>query len=185
MMEDSAIVELLYNHSEEGISKLSEKYGGLLGSVASNVLRNDDDATECVNDVYMKVWNLIPPYRPDYLRSFVCKLARSIAIDKYRYNKREKRNGEGNVLFSELEENEIPADTSAEMPDSSVSGEINRFVAALPVRDRVLFVRRYFMAEGTADIAKRFDMSENAVSVRLFRLRDKLKKYLTERGYEI
>lgn len=30
-MEDSAIVELLYNHSEEGISKLSEKYGGLLG----------------------------------------------------------------------------------------------------------------------------------------------------------
>ncbi len=113
MMEDSAIVELLYNHSEEGISKLSEKYGGLLGSVASNVLRNDDDATECVNDVYMKVWNLIPPYRPDYLRSFVCKLARSIAIDKYRYNKREKRNGEGNVLFSELEENEIPADTSA------------------------------------------------------------------------
>ena len=140
---------------------------------------------QCVNDVYMKVWNLIPPYRPDYLRSFVCKLARSIAIDKYRYNKREKRNGEENVLFSELEENEIPADTSAEMPDSSVSGEINRFVAALPVRDRVLFVRRYFMAEGTADIAKRFDMSENAVSVKLFRLRDKLKKYLTERGYEI
>ena len=89
------------------------------------------------------------------------------------------------MLFSELEENEIPADTSAEMPDFSVSGEINRFLAALPVRDRVLFVRRYFMAEGTADIAKRFDMGENAVSVRLFRLRDKLKKYLTERGYEI
>lgn len=185
MTDDSEILGLLFRHDEAGISRLSEKYGGLLSSVASNILRNEADTDECVNDVYMKIWNLIPPYRPAYLRSFVCRLARGAAIDKYRYNKREKRSGEGNILFSELEENEIPADGSAGQAGEALESEINRFLEKQTVRDRVIFTRRYFMAESTADIAKRFDMSENSVSVRLFRIRDKLKKYLKERGYEI
>ena len=49
-MEDSAIIELLYNHSEDGLARLSEKYNKLLQTVVSSVLYDCGDAEECVND---------------------------------------------------------------------------------------------------------------------------------------
>lgn len=54
-MEDSAIIELLYNHSEDGLARLSEKYNKLLQTVVSSVLYDCGDAEECVNDTYLRI----------------------------------------------------------------------------------------------------------------------------------
>ena len=69
-MEDSAIIELLYNHSEDGLARLSEKYNKLLQTVVSSVLYDCGDAEECVNDTYLRIWSMIPPYKPN-VRSYV------------------------------------------------------------------------------------------------------------------
>ena len=45
-----------------------------------------------------------------------------------------------------------------------------------------MFVRRDWFSDTVADIAKALDMRENLVSVRLFRLRDRLHRYLTKEG---
>ena len=45
-----------------------------------------------------------------------------------------------------------------------------------------MFVRRYWFSDTVADIAKALDMRENLVSVRFFRLRDRLRRYLTKEG---
>ena len=60
---------------------------------------------------------------------------------------------------------------------------INQFVKDLPEREGNLFVRRYFFAEEISDIAKRYQMTENNVTVILSRTRKKLRKYLTEGGF--
>jgi RNA polymerase sigma-70 factor (ECF subfamily) len=44
-------------------------------------------------------------------------------------------------------------------------------------------VRRYFFVEAIPDIAKRYQMTENNVTVSLSRTRKKLRKYLTEGGF--
>ena len=49
----------------------------------------------------------------------------------------------------------------------------------------ILFVRRYVYLESVADLAKRFDMAENRVAVKLYRARKKLKKYLEKEGIKI
>jgi RNA polymerase sigma-70 factor (ECF subfamily) len=41
-------------------------------------------------------------------------------------------------------------------------------------------VRRYFFAEAIPDIARRYQMTENNVTVSLSRIRKKLRKYLKE-----
>ena len=60
---------------------------------------------------------------------------------------------------------------------------IGRFAEALPERECSLFVRRYFYAEAIADIARRYQMTENNVAVSLSRIRKKLRRYLAEGGF--
>ena len=62
---------------------------------------------------------------------------------------------------------------------------INAFLTELPEEKRKLFVCRYWYADSVKDIAQRFDMTPNHVSVTLKRVRKKLHDYLIERGYEL
>ena len=58
----------------------------------------------------------------------------------------------------------------------------SRFLAALSREDRFLFVRRYWFADPVAELAALTGGSPGRVSVRLFRLREKLRKKLTKEG---
>lgn len=62
---------------------------------------------------------------------------------------------------------------------------INDFLYDLPTEKRVMFVRRYWYADDIGAIAKRVGLSENSVSVTIRRIRLKLRKYLSERGFDI
>lgn len=60
-MEDSEIIQLYWDRSEQAIAETSGKYGSFLCRIAWNILRSHDDAEECVNDTYLRTWNAIPP----------------------------------------------------------------------------------------------------------------------------
>ena len=85
-MDDSQIIALFYARSEQAIVELEKKYGGAVRKTASNILRCSQDVEECANDTYLGVWNTIPPQDPDPLISYVCKIARNLAISRYHSN---------------------------------------------------------------------------------------------------
>ena len=58
-MDDSKIIELFFERSEQAIAELSDKYGSVCAKIAENILNNRQDAEECVNDAYLAVWNTI------------------------------------------------------------------------------------------------------------------------------
>lgn len=183
-MEDSEILELLYNHSEKGLEMTQTKYNRLLLSISKSILQNPGDAEECVNDTYMKIWSIIPPYRPPHFSSFICKIARQISIDRFRSNHLKKNDVNQTVYIDELDE-DFPDDVIVDTETADLAGEINTFLSSLDVESRTLFIRRYYLMESQADLAQRFEMTENSVNVKLFRIRGKLKKYLSGRGYTI
>lgn len=102
-MEDSQILELLYERSERAIAALSEKYGSVCRRVANNILNDVRDVEECVNDAYLGAWNTIPPQKPQPLRSYVCRIVRNFAIKRYHANTAAKRNSCYDVALDELE----------------------------------------------------------------------------------
>ena len=59
---------------------------------------------------------------------------------------------------------------------------IEDFLNTLTVENRVIFMRRYWFADSYKDIAEFVGLSEKTISVRLTRIREKLKQYLIERG---
>jgi DNA-directed RNA polymerase specialized sigma24 family protein len=58
-------------------------------------------------------------------------------------------------------------------------------VAGLEEVDRKLFVGRYFHSYTPRQLAEAYGMKENALNQRLFRIRERLRKHLVERGYSV
>ena len=103
-LEDREIIDLFFERSERAIRELDSKYGKAVKAIAGNVLRDRQDAEECVNDAYLGVWSSIPPQRPDSLGSYVCRIARNQAISRLRSNTAAKRNDGFDLVLDELEE---------------------------------------------------------------------------------
>ena len=182
-LEDSKIIELFFDRSEEAITELSEKYGKVCKSVAENILNNQRDSEECVNDAFLAVWNTIPPQKPEHLLSYVCRIVRNLAIKKYHANTAQKRNSIYDVALDEIKEC-FPSSVSVE--DEIESGEfskvIDRFLESMDKQNKILFVRRYYYSDSIEELAELFRTSKHNISVRLSRMRKKLKKYLIKEG---
>ena len=188
-MEDREIVDLFFQRSEQAIVQLQFKYGALMRKVAFGLLGDLEDAEECVNDAYLGAWNSIPPMRPDPLGTYVCRITKNQALNKLRHHRAKKRNLALEQSYEELEELEgaLPAARSAEdaWSEKQVTKAIKDFLDGLDQKNRVLFVKRYWFGESTQVIAKELFMRENSVSVRLLRLREKLKKHLEKEGIQL
>lgn len=177
-MDDNTIVELLSERSEQGIAELSEKYGALCRRIAFHILKNRLDAEECVNDVFLAVWNTVPPEKPDLLVSYVCRITRNIAVNKYRANTAQKRNSYYDVALEEIENCFPSSDPVEQKIDSDeTANKLNAFLASLDRENRILFVRRYWYSDSIDELSALFRMSKHTVSVRLSRIRKKLDEY--------
>ncbi|WP_099467568.1 RNA polymerase sigma factor [Konateibacter massiliensis] len=182
-MEDSQIIALFFERSEQAIVELSNKYGKVCRRVSLNILKNTLDAEECVNDAYLGVWNNIPPQKPDPLLAYVCRIVRNLSIKRYYSNTALKRNSHYDIAFEELEDC-IPSQNNVDEDYNvkELAKIINDFLSTLDKDNRVMFVRRYWFSDSLNELAKTFGITEHNASVRLSRIRGKLKKYLIKRG---
>ena len=186
-MEDTAIIDLYWKRDEQAIVETDLKYGKYCHTVAYNVLNDIEDSRECVNDTWLRAWNSMPPKRPSVLRAFLAKITRNLAFDRYRARGAAKRgSGTMEAVLDELAEcADLSGNWDAEEAylATELKEAINRFAEQLPERECDLFVRRYFFAEEISSIARRYQMTENNVTVSLSRIRKKLRKYLKEGEY--
>lgn len=179
---DQEIVELYWQRDERAIQLTHERYGGLCTRVAMNILGDRSDAEECVNDTYLRVWKSIPPERPRALGAFLTRVTRNLALDRFRTKRRQKRDEGFTVMLSELEDC-IPAPEEGDATE--LLEHIKDFLRGLDETDRNLFVGRYFHAYGVQRMAEGYGLTPNAVSLRLYKTREKLRVYLNERGYTV
>ena len=123
----------------------------------------------------------MPPEKPTRLQCFLARITRNIAIDRYRYGTAQKRGAEIDSAIDEYWEC-IPNGDAAIEDEVLMKQAINGFLATLPHRTRVIFMRRYWYAMNVRDIARGMHLSESYVSVVLHRTRSKFKDYLTKAG---
>lgn len=182
-MEDQRIIRLLWTRAESAIDALAAKFGKRLLSIAMNILGIREDAEESVNDTYLAVWSTVPPHRPDPLAGYVYGIGRNISLNRLQYITAEKRNGRYDVSIDELA-NCIPSAALEETVEARELGAaINRFLGTLKAADRALFLRRYWFGDEVKEIAKDLGLRPNAASVRLGRIRMRLREYLIKEGY--
>lgn len=84
-MDDKKIIDLYWKRSESAIAETDKKYGRYCSTIAFNILHNREDAEECVNDTYFKVWGVIPTLRPLKFSAFIGRITRNLSLNKYEY----------------------------------------------------------------------------------------------------
>ena len=186
-MDDNKIIDLYFERDERAIEATRAKYGARLFRVSLNVLRNNQDAEECISDTLLKAWNVIPPTRPGMLGAFLAKIVRNLSINKWKAKSAARRGGgEVDVLLSELEDC-IPARNRAETaPEEAFEATmlkslINEFLLNTEKEMRIVFVLRYFYGESISSIAERKNITESKVKSMLFRTRKKLQTHLNQK----
>lgn len=182
-MEDRHILTLLLKRAESAIDALAEKFGSRLHALATNILADPQDAEECVNDTYLALWNAIPPNRPDPLSGYVLRTGRNIALKRLRSNTARKRCTAYDLSLEELSGCIGAADLQNTLDSRALGRAIDAFLDTLSKENRILFLRRYWFGDSIKTIAAQRHLTENTVSVRLSRIRGRLKDYLTQEGY--
>lgn len=209
ILDDSVLIDRFFDRDESAIGQLKEKYGKLCLKVAGNILPDERDARECVNDAYLRIWNTIPPKRPDSLSAYAAALTRNAALDRYDYNNAAMRSSALTSAFEELEGDALFGDRSAEDSGAAgvcdIGGEasnvqgvmisdgfrekfsavLNSFLRGLKKEARVFFVRRYWYGQSIGEIASAYHVSEEKVKASIFRTRKKLRETLEKEGIEI
>lgn len=166
-MDDQNIIALYWARSETAISETAQKYGGYCFSIAKNILTNHEDAEESVNDTYLTAWNAMPPRRPSILATFLGKITRRLAIDRWRYRNAYKRGGgEVTLALDELENCASQDSLEKAMDRKELAVAFNSFLS------------RYWYLDPIADIAEHFGFSVSKVTSMLRRTRGRLRQAL-------
>lgn len=186
-MEDSLIIELYFQRSESAISESDRKYGRYCGAIARGILKNDEDAEECVSDTWLRAWNAIPPTVPKILRAFFGRITRNLSLNRYEKEHADMRGGgEVPLVLDELAECVADAQAGTWSAEQAVLKDtLNAFLGELPEEHRKIFVRRYFYMDTIPQIAEDFGCGESRVKMLLMRARGRLAERLKEEGIEV
>ncbi len=186
-MKDTDILLLFDNRNEKAIEELTRQYGARLRHTAKAILGNDQDAEECVNDAYLRLWNAIPPARPERLQTYLGKITRNLALNRWESASARKRGaGQTSLVLEELAScipGGAPSDRPAE--DLLTRDVLDRSLQSLAPQTRKIFVRRSWYMSSVKEIAREYGLSESKVAVTLFRARNKLKTVLEKEGIQI
>ena len=181
-LEDKRIVELYFARDELAVSATQEKYGTLLKSIAMKILGESESAEECLNDVYLALWNSMPSESPENLRAYSCKIVRNLAFKRLRYDLAEKRSAHAEVSLDELEVSLSDGASQKSFDDVDFSILINEFLVELKPQSRKVFLKRYFFFDTVPEIAQDLGISESKVKSLLFRARGKFKSHILKKG---
>ncbi len=183
-MDDQTIIELLFQRDEAGLEETKRKYGNLCISIVQNILSNREDCDECINEAYYRIWNSIPPMRPDNLKAYLCQVARRTALDRYRFLHRKKRSAINvDLCIAELDSNKHESSDEESVVDSLlITSVINRFLESLKPAERIVFMQRYWLFENLKTISRQTGIKENTIKTMLRRLRQQLQQMLIEEG---
>ena len=183
-MDDTRIIDLFWERSEDAIAETSKKYGRYCLSIAYTILQNNEDSEECVNDTWIRAWGAMPPHRPYNLPAFLAKITRNLSLDRCRRDTADKR-GAGRLRLA-LEElaDCVPASYQVEqiVDEITLQELLNSFLGSLTQENRKIFMRRYWYMSTVKEIADEYGLTESKVKMSLLRSRRQLKKLLQKEG---
>lgn len=181
--QDTYLTEMFLSRRDDAISEADKKYHGLLFSVILTILKDDRDAEECLNDVYMKLWWSIPPNKPLSFRAYAVKIARNTAMSIFRKNTARKRISKdilepfedvSGVVFTNEGEDEEKSQRIREI--------INSYLNSVDERKMYIFMSRYYFDKPISEITKKLHCSESTINKEIKKIKIELKQKLEEGG---
>lgn len=181
-MTDERIIELFNLRDEKAILGCEELYGKYCMAITRKLLLNEEDSKEIINEVYLRVWNSIPPAKPHSLKLYLGKITRNLSIDFLRREGAAKRSANFVELLEEMSDCCLEDENTVEKEilEKEQKEEIFCFLNSLKENEKDVFLCRYYRMDSIEEIASNMGYSKGKVKSMLRRTRIKLKKYMLE-----
>ena len=184
-LDDEQIIALYWDRNEDAIKETDLAYGRRLHTLADKIVRNHEDAQECVSDTYLKTWDTIPPQRPNYFFAYLTKICRNFALNVLDWKSAAKRSGEVLSLSAEMEQCIPDPAHERKLEAEELGAVLNRFLESLSYESRVIFLRRYWYLDTIQEIAERCGISQSKAKTQLHLTRAKLHAFLEKEGIQV
>lgn len=174
-MKEQEIIELLLQKNEKGMDALLKHYGPLIRYVIAPVLKNEQDREDCLSEVAMKVWEKIEQYdcQKGSWNAWLTAVTRNTALN---FSRSISRYGIAEELSENIPSPELTAEEEVIRQEQQEA--VNLALRQLSSKERMLFYRKYYYLQSTAQIASELGMTERAVEGKLYRLKKQLRKML-------
>jgi RNA polymerase sigma-70 factor (ECF subfamily) len=175
--EDRGDIARVLAGDREAYAALVERHHGrLVGHLRRLV--GASDADDLAQEALVRAYQALERYDPRYpFRGWLLVIATRLAAN-HAARRRERPLGDAAVEVPERRGND-PAATLAEDDAAAVlAGRIDRAVAGLADDAKALYELRFRQELGVSELARHFELSENAVKVRIHRLRAALARCL-------
>ena len=173
-MQENTVERLLLEKNEQGMDALLLHYGPLMRYIIAPILQNPQDREDCLSEVSMRVWEKIGQFDGEKgsFHAWLTAITRNTALNH-------ARRASGSSA-EELSESTPSPELSPEeaLLKKERQEALKTALSRLSYKDRLLFYRKYYYRQSTAQIAAELGMTERAVEGKLYRLKKQLRKSL-------
>ena len=174
-MEEQEIIRLIREKNEQGAALLLRHYAPLMRYIIAPILANEQDREECLSEAVMRVWEKIDTYDPQ--RGGWSAWLTAVTRNAARNRARQKRSGSDTEELTHTLASREPSPEEA-VPQQERSAALQKAIGRLSPQGRMLFYRKYYYQQSTAQIACETGMTQRAVEGKLYRLKKNLRETL-------
>jgi len=176
---DEALLPLLSGDSEQAFDELYNRYWKKLFVIAMHTLKDQEQAEEIVHDVLLKLWSMRATLKVE--KSLNHYLAAAVKYHVLNYLAKQKRRLQ---LLEKVHYKFEPAgeETTANwLREKELMTELQKAVAKLPEKCRIVYVMSREQGMNTKQIAKELDIPVNTVESQLSKSLKHLKVHFKDK----
>lgn len=174
-MQIQQIIQLLRQKDPQGVAALLTHYGPLMQYIIKPIVENRQDQEECISEAAMRIMDKVHLFdeKRGSWTAWITSVTRSVALNKRRAVKKPYEEAE---LSDQLLSQEPTPEEQLLLQERR--NELREALILLSRQDRILFYRKYYYLQSTAQIASELGMTQRAVEGRLYRIKKRLRKLL-------
>ena len=164
------IRSVLHENDSRAFARLMQRYTSQVYGAAMRLMHDEDDAAEVTQLAFIQAYKQLDSWRGESFGAWVTIIANHIALRMLEKVKRRPTD---------------PLDENIDSPDEDYDEEkeqrlqsLEQAVENLPEQDRQIIQWHYYDGVSMADIADRTGQTENNIKVRMFRIRERIKKMM-------
>lgn len=166
-LSDEELFEAVKQGDDDALSKLYDRYAGMVHRIARRLICDEQKVQEVVQDVFTRLWTTTA-FRPSYGRfeHWLCVVSRRIAID---YLRKEQRHTHISLPDIEFDNNlrESSERTEMEVGRRMLKQDLNRAISDLSEDQQVVLQLAYFQGYSLREIASKLQIPLGTVKTRL------------------
>ena len=183
-LDDRALVRLVVEGDSRAFEPLFMRHKDLICAMLVKRSGNADDVEDMLQEAFMKAFVNINRYNPDYdFGAWICAIAKNTFVDFNRSRRTKALNPDNNLPLDDRCTS--AAQSVVPTPEDSIinaqqRAQIERYIAALPIDYRRLFVMRFIEEYTYEEISEALQMKLGTVKTRNFRVRAMMCNLISE-----